>query len=69
MSTDSASESGVPKPDVAPGDYGFKPCPEDLVALDQIDQAIKVIAANHKLKNGSTALYWHLVSIIAKHIA
>ncbi len=34
-----------------------------------LSQAIDTIKAEHKLSNGSTALYFHLVAIVESHLA
>lgn len=33
-----------------------------------LDYACHTIAKDHQLRNGKTALYWHLVGIVASHI-
>lgn len=38
------------------------------VSSKALENLIEIIAKEHKLKNGQTALYWHLASIISEHI-
>jgi hypothetical protein len=33
-----------------------------------LDYVCHTIAKDHQLRNGKTALYWHLVGIVAAHI-
>lgn len=34
-----------------------------------LEYVCKVVSEDHQLNNGQTALYWHLVSVVAGHIS
>lgn len=46
---------------------GYGPLSRSSVVA--LEYAAKVIAEDHALNNGQTALFWHLVSVSAKHIS
>lgn len=43
-----------------------KDLPKEI--LDEIKNLVDVVYSKTELKNGKTALYWHLVYILEKHI-
>lgn len=58
------AEQGMAGAVPPPGGYGPL-SPNSVVALEQ---AARVLAQEHALANGATALFWHLISAASRHV-
>jgi len=54
----------------APGDItvAFSPFTPSRSLVTALQYVTSVAEQDHGLRNGTTALYWHLLSVTAKHI-